>query len=847
MNWTYIFFKDVRYALRYFWRHPGLCAMVILTLALGVGTNTAIFTVINAVVLRSLPVPNPQELVILTNPNESGGWHGLSENQRDWISYQEFVDLRSTLTSLSGLCAVQATLEEWQVRLDDGLQEPVRGRLVSENYFSVFQVKPILGRFFNEQDGTGIGQDPYAVISYDFWQRRLGGQMSALKTRISLNGAVFTVIGIAAPGFRGESVGQSPDLWVPMMMQPTVYPGRDWLHEDPARSLDKMMWLHAFGRLKPGFSLARAQSEINVAFQGMMQAFYPPSLPPDLKRAALNQYLVVRDAHTGAFSGRDEITFQLRILLGVAGLVLLVACANVANLFLVRAMARQREVAVRLSIGASRMRLLSQFFIESFLLTGLGGVAGVFLAIATSPLLVQILSDPLRPLSLSVTLDWRVLAFTAAVTLAAGIFFGIVPALRVARTNINVSLRESGSNVTNARKRMSFAAALVIGQVALSLLLIVGAGLFLRTLWNMQKIVLGYPKEHLLQVRVDGVTPGYKDQTLQQFYRDVAERIRVLPGVGGVAYSRLGLLTGHDSVSEIKVDGFVVQYKEDSDAHTDAISAGYFSTLGIPLLLGRDIGEQDTTVSQKVCVINEELANHFFAGVNPIGRHISVPVQDTPQVLEIVGVAKSVRSNSLRLKIPPMFYRPVNQVLDGGVRSPVTFEVRTKADPKAILASVRKAILAVNPDAPITASYTMEEAFERRTLAENQISRLSLVFGLMALVLAAIGLYGVLSDGVARRTNEIGIRMALGAGRDKVVRLILGETGVLVAIGLAIGVIAVFLCTRLVETKLYGISTMDPSTIIVAFILLSVVAMIAAYLPATRAAGINPMRALRQD
>lgn len=841
---TEIFVKDLLYAFRRFVRNPGFSAVVVLSLALGIGANTVIFTLMDAVLLRNLPVRNPAELVMLTNPNKSGGWLGLAGNDRNWISYPEFIELRENLTTLSGLCAASASLDDYRVRIAGGEQEQVRGRLVSEEYFSLLGVEPAIGRFFNSRDATGPRQDPYVVISHDFWQRRFGGKTDVLDTLIKLNDATLTVIGVAAPGFKGESVGQNPDIWIPMLMQPAVFPGRDWLHESPSQSLEKMMWLHGIGRLKPGASLASVQAEATVVFEGMLRAFYPSTLPRDVEEEAFSQHLIVRDARTGVFPGRDEVASQLKILLAVAGLVLLIACANVANLLLTRATTRRREVAVRLSIGASRSRLFRQFLTESLLYSVVGGAAGLLIALASAPILVRVLSDPSRPLDLRAGLDWRVLAFTAGITLSTCVLFGVAPALRASRTNINLTLRETGAGSTNSGRRVNLAKVLVIGQVALSLLLVVGAGLFLRTLWNLQNISLGYPKEELLQVRVDGVTAGYKKQALTDFYSDLGERLRVLPGVRGVAYSSLGLLTGRESQTRIEADGFVPQRDEDREAYDDLISPGYFAVLGIPVLLGRDIELQDTNGSQKLCVINEELAGRFFAGQNPIGRHITEFVEeDESETFEIVGVVKNVRSRSaLREQIPQTFYK----ALTPGFRGSVVFEIRTAGEPKSMLAAVRRTILGANPDVPITASYTIEDLIARRTLAEGQIAYLCVIFGILALFLAATGLYGVLSEGVARRTNEIGIRMALGASRGKVVAMVLGETGLLVAIGLVAGVIAAGLSTQVIAAKLYGLSKMDPLTIVVALALLSIVGLAAGYVPAARAAKVDPVRALRE-
>lgn len=842
-SWLETLLKDLRYAVRQFRRNPGFITVALLSLALGIGANSAIFSVMNAILLP-LPVRDPQQLVILTNPADAGMWHGIADGERSIISYPEFLQLRDRLTTLSGLCAAQSFLDRWHVRISGGEQEETQGRLVSENYFSVLGVDPAIGRVFNEQDATGPGKDPYAVISYNFWQRRFGGRTNVLGTPIKLNGATLTVIGVAARGFKGESGGQDPDLWIPVLMQPLINPGRDWLHDDASQPYN-IIWLHAFGRLKPGATLANLQTEANVVFKGMMQAFYPPTLPADQMKQALSQHLVVHEARTGAFSGRDDLTTQLKILLAVAGLVLLIACANVANLLLARATARRREVGIRLSIGASRVRLLRQFLTESLLLSLLGGVLGLSIAWSGARVLVRLISDPDQQLSLSTGLDWRVLSFTVGVTLFTGILFGLAPSLRSSRADVNLSLREGRPGMT-ASRRLNLSKSLVIGQVALSLLLVVGAGLFLRTLRNLQTVALGYPKEHLLQVGVDGVTPGYKGQALANFYREVAERLRALPGIRGATYSELGLMTGGESNTHVEAEGFTPLRDEDKESRYDQIAPGYFAVVGIPLLLGREFNERDTATSARVIVVNEELAKRFFAGRNPIGLHLTRTFGDrTP--MEIVGVVRNARSRSLRGEIPQRYYMPVDQGSEGKVSESIVYEIRTVGGPKSAAAMVRKAILAVNPDAPVTFLYSMDEVIEDQMVFPRLIARLCAIFGGLALLMAATGLYGVLSYGVARRTNEIGIRMALGADKNSVIRMILGETTVLVMIGLIAGIAAAAACTRLIASQLYGLSKLDPITFSAAVGLLSAVALIAGYIPAARAARVNPVTALRHE
>jgi len=846
-TWIGTLLQDIRYALRQALRKPVFTAVVVLSVAVGVGANTAIFSLLNSVLLRDLPVRTPGELVMLTSPSRPGWFSGLVPNERRQISYPEFVELKQRLTTFSGMFAADSRAREYQVKIAGGLQEVTHGRLVTEEYFSVLGVEPAIGRVFSSADASGPVQDPYIVISYDFWQNRFGGKADVLGKPVKLSSTILTVIGVAPAGFHGESGGDVPDFWIPMMMQPAVYPGMDWLHEDPTQSLRKTMWLNAFGRLKPNATLANVQSEVNVVFRGMMQAFYPPTLAPDLKRQALSQYLVARGARRGAYPGRENLGGQLKILLVVAGLVLLIACANVANLLLEKSTARQREVSIRLAIGASRMRLFRQFMTESLFLSVLGGAVGLLFALTASKVLAKLFSDSGHTVEFLAILDWRVLTFTAGVTVLTGLLFGMAPALRASNRNINLNLGTKSSDAANSGRRVNLAKALIIGQVALSLALIVGAGLFLRTLWNLQSVALGYAREHLLQIGVDGSAAGYKGHALLDFYRNAAERLQGLPGVNGAAYSDLGLMTGKESQARIEVEGFIARSDADRRARYEYISPGYFAVVGVPLELGREFGLQDTEISPKTCLINEALAKHFFAGQNPIGRHITALVKTDHIPLEIVGVVKNARSESLRNEIPERFYVPSSQAFGGEIGSSVIFAIRTRSEPGAMVSTAQKTILAINQDVPIRFSATLEELIAEQTIDENRIARLCLTFAVLALVLAAIGLYGVLSNGVARRTNEIGIRMAMGADRGKVIRMVLGETSFLVALGLVLGVIAVGLSTRAIAARLYGLSGTDPLTIVFALLLLSGVALIASYIPASRAARVNPVQALRQE
>lgn len=838
-------FSDVRYALRQLTHNPVFANVALASLAFGIGANVAIFSVIDAVLLKSLPVRNPQELVMLTDPNVSGVSSGVNAGERHLMSYAEFVQLRDHAESFSGMCASEAESNNWHVRIAGGPVEEARARLVSEEYFSVFGIQSQVGRFFTRQDARGPGQDPYAVISYDYWQRRFGGNPSVLGTQIRAGNGIFTLIGVTGRGFHGETVGENPDLWLPMLMQPQAIPGRDWLNENLSQNLEKVMWLHTFARLKPGVTRTKAQTEADVLFRRIIENGYPSTLSPDLRKQVLDQHLIVRDARTGAFLGRDDFSQQLFLLLAASMVVLIIACINVANLLLARASARSKEMAVRLSIGASRGRLVRQMLTESLVLASIGGLFGIVLAWQGSRFLTAILAGARNGLALSSSFDWRVLCFTLAVTLLTGIIFGLVPAIRGTQVNLNDTLRDSG-RVTAGAEKLNVAKGLIVCQTGLSLLAVVLAGLLLRTLWNLQDVSLGYPKEKLLLATVDGIRAGYKDAALPNLWRDLTARLKAVPGVTGVTYSINGLFSGSEADDEIAVEGFIPRQEDETSSRFDMVGPDYFSVIGIPVLHGREFGFQDGLTTPHVCVINESFANVFFANRNPIGRHVTEKFGDQKNMMEVVGVVSNARDHNLRGKVPPRFYIPADQGMDGPNQW-ATFEIKTERAPDQMIDSIRKTIVGVNEDLYPRNARPLVESLEGETAHPRMLARLCIIFACAGLFLAAGGLYGVLSYGVSRRTNEIGIRMALGAGKGRVVGLILRETAFTITIGVVLGIALTFACARLISARLYGLSTLDPLTIVTAVALVGVVAGLAGYIPAARAAEGNPMSALRHE
>jgi predicted permease len=665
------------------------------------------------------------------------------------------------------------------------------------------------------------------VISYDYWHRRFGRRADVLGSRIAIRQGVFSIIGVAPASFFGETVGQRPEIWVPLSMQPAVLPGREWLHEIPG-DRDKVMWLHVFGRLKPGVRIETAQAAANVTFQQGLTAFYGSA------ETAKNQRLKLRPAAGGASQIRGEFAEPLTLLLGASGLVLLIACANLGNLLLVRTTARMREMSVRLALGAGRGRLIRQLLTESMVVACLGGIAGLGAAWILRAGLLRLVSDTIY---LQVTPDVRILGFAFALTLVAGLILGLLPALRTMGVNASAELKAQGRSVMGSAAWLRTGKFVVVGQVALSLPLLVGAGLLLRTLQNLRQVDLGYVKERLFLVRVDVQMAGYEEQRRIRVFQRLLERVRAVPGVRAASYSKSGLFLGSRSSGHVEVEGYTPEGGDGVWSVFEHVGPDYFSTLGIPLLLGREITERDQFSSNKVCVINEAFAKRFFAGRNPLGMHVDG--------YEIVGVAQNSRNRSLRDESEARFYVPAAQPIN--VPRFITFAVRTVAEPSSVLAAVRQAILSEDRNLPITAAGTLTELVDRQIVQDRLLALLSTAFGAVGLFLAAIGLYGVVSYGVARRTNEIGIRKALGAPQSAVMAMILRETGLLLALGLVSGIA---LCTagmRFITSRLYGLPPTDPVALGTAITALTGVALVAAWLPAHRAARVDPSVALRYE
>jgi predicted permease len=724
----HVIFQDIRFALRSMAARPGFAAVAVLSLALGIGANTAIFSLWNGLMHSSLPlVRHPEQLVMLTDPESEGMWHGNATGERTWLSYAEFEQMRDQAGSFSAIAATESAFDRWQVRYSGNDWEELHGRMVSGGYFQLLGINPVLGRVLTPADDHT--DSPYAVISYGYWQHRFGGRPDILGRTFTLRNAILTIIGVTPQGFIGETIGQEPDLWISLRMQPLVLPGENLLRETPP---EKAMWLHVFGRLKDGVSVNRAQAECNAIFKAGLEQFYGGVASPARRRELLDQSLKVQLAGRGASETRGDFSMSLTALMAAVGLLLLIACANLANLLLARAASRKAEMALRLSLGASRGRLIRQLVTESLVLAAMGGLAGLAAAWLVHGALVRMILESDRNFRMSFALDPVVLVFTLAVTLGAGLLFGLLPAWQATRTDAGTALKQQNRGAGGSMGRMRWGRSLVSLQLALSLPLLVCAGLLARTVYNLQNIELGYPTERLLMVGIDSRVAGYDSARSGILYRELLERIQRIPGVKAATFSHNGVFTGSNSSDEVQVEGFTLKTDKDKNSAWDMVGPRYFSTLGVPIVLGREILESDQAGAPKVCVINEGFARQFFAGRNPLGLHVT-DVDETPTgtketTYEVVGVARNYRTNGLRGEVAARYYMPITQPQGDNVKR-ANFLIRTTTVNTRVLASARQAFHQVDPGLPILYSRTMEEQLAPWTAPARATAQVAMVFG----------------------------------------------------------------------------------------------------------------------
>jgi predicted permease len=855
--------QDLRYGIRMLLKNPVVTAIATLSLALGIGANTAIFSLIDATLLRMLPVRDPQRLALFSI---------IRQGQKDYdFGYPFFERLRGSQLSFSGLIAASsATPLRLQAEDAGGVVETVHQERVTGNYFSVLGVNAALGRMLNEEDDRAANPQPVVVLSYDFWRRRFALDPSVIGKKITMDDFPFTVVGIAPPGFTGLEVGRRPDLWWPIEAIPLVSPNRPVKNEG-------YTWLKVMGRLKAGTSLEQARAEIDVLFkQQMAETVARQSSLPSWQRSSIESMsFELETGGTGWTRLRQQFKKPMLILMVVVALVLLIACANVANLLLAAAAARHKEIAVRLALGASGLRLMRQLLTESALLALMGGAVGLVFAQWGTSALVTFLPQQF-PVTLDLRPDARVLGFTLVISLLTGLLFGLAPALQARRLDLTSSLKdEIGAGVTRAYGlRLSLHKALVVAQVALSLFLLIGAGLFVRSLQNLKAIDLGFERENLLEFRLD-IGKGYNLARRANLYNQMLAKLESLPGARAASLSTFGLLSGNRIRNKVIVPGFVAQSDGDTLCNTLWVGPNYFAAMGMPLLSGREFGAQDERLSDSnsaamssaataqtsstqtqigrtqaaqaplAAVINQAMARHFFGAESPIGKRFSIESrsQQGPPI-EVVGLVKDAKYRDMREGAPRTFYLAWFQQPGD---SDQTFQLRTVGATADMAAAIRRAAQELDPKLQILGLATMNERVDELLSQERLLAQLAGFFSLFALLLSCLGLYGIISRATLQRTREIGVRMALGAQRSDVVKMILRESMSLVVIGALIGLGAALAATRMISSLLFSLSPTDPLTIGLAAMLMFAVAALAGYLPARRASRVDPMMALRVE
>jgi putative ABC transport system permease protein len=822
--------QDLRYGLRMLRKSPGFTAVAVLTLALGIGANTSIFSVIDAMLLRPLPVRDPGQLVQVAQNASS-------------FSYPAFKRFRDENHVFSGVLAVS-----WLNQLDigiDGQTESVDAQLVSGNFFSLLGVGVAVGRTFSANEDKSPRQNPVAVISYGYWKRRFALDPSVVGKSITLNRTPFTILGVTPPEFSGIWLGYPADVYVPMMMEPAFHQDKSWLDQGDYH------WIQIMGRLKPGVSRAKALADLALIHRKTLEEVNTTDWSPEQARALLAQRLELVPASSGlTFGLRQEFSQPLSILMTMVGLVLLIACTNVANLLLGRATARQKEIAVRLAIGAGRFRLIRQLLTESLLLGLAGGATGLLLAYWSGAALTSLMSMGWGlgwgRLELDLRPDPRVLAFTGAVSALVAVLFGLVPALRATRLDLTPALKENGRNLKASRPRLGLGKALVVSQVAFSLLLLFGAGLFVRTLENLEGLDAGFSRHNVVLFSVDAAKSGSKGADVARVYQQLQERFEAVPGVRSASLSLWGPVTGGGGWdNNVWVEGYTPRPDEDMTVYLNAVGPRYFETIGAPILIGRDFDPRDSGAKGKVAIINQAMARYYFGNSNPLGRRFGwgkAGEKDRAE-FEIVGVVRDSKYETLREAVPRTAYLDCFQDSLGAM----TFLVRTAVRPAALTSQIRAEILATGKDLRIGSFSTLEEHVDSSLGHERLMATLSTLFGILALLVASVGLYGIMAYAVARRTREIGIRMALGARTGDVLRMVLGESIVLIGAGVAIGIPLALGLARLIANQLFGLKPHDPLTLIGAALVLAGVALAASYIPARRATKVDPMVALRYE
>lgn len=830
--------QDLKFGLRMLTKNFSFTVLAILTLALGIGTNTALFSLTDQVLFRSLPVKNSSELVILRSPGPLEGRITSDGDRSTSFSYPLYKDIRDRNNVFAGLLArfpISVSLSS------NDQTERVDGELVSGNYFEVLGVEPALGRVFTQDDDKTPGAHPVVVLSHKYWTRRFNNDASILNKAMTVNGQVMTVIGVSRAGFSGVQIGQLPDLFVPLNMKAKMTPNWDGLDSY------KDSYLSLIGRLKPGLTISQAQTNIEPIYRAILQDSLPKmaNWGEETQKRYVEKKILLDPGENGRQILQKDIKQPLYILMGIAGLVLLIACTNVANLLIVRGASRQREIAVRMALGASRMRIVRQFLIENLMLFLLSGVIGLLVAAWSYSILVTMIPASFAALNLSTEFNTRLLVFNLFISITTGLFFGLLPAFRATNLNLETTLREQGLRSSNNISQARFRKVLVVSQIFFTMILLVIAGLFARSLTNLQKLDIGVKADQVIAFSIAPELNGYTPERTQILADNIREAIKTVPGVNGVTGSILSLLSGNNASSNISIEGYQPAPNENIDIYENWIGPDFFATLGIPLLSGREFNQSDTAQSTKVAIINETMAKQFFPNQDPIGKRFGFGAGSNVKAdVEIVGVVKDSKHGSVREEKQPFLFIPFTQ--NKGLGS-LTFYLRTSQDLNSLSSTLRNEVARFDSNLPIFDLKSLPQQINESLFTDRTMMFLSICFGLLAATLAAIGLYGVMSYAVTSRTREIGIRLALGATRSNISWLILKEVVLMISLGLIAGLPLSYVISRFAESLLFGVKASDPIVFIGAIILLIAIGLIGGLSPAYRATKVDPMETLRYE
>jgi predicted permease len=830
--------REFRFAVRSLAKSPVFAVAAVLSLALGIGANTAIFTLVDQVLLRLLPVDRPEELVQFRL--EGGRFGSQSGDGRHTFAHPQYLKFRDRNTVLSGLTG---TRTESVGLMAGDRSEMASVAMVAGNYFQVLGVRPHLGRLITPSDDLNRNAHPVAVLQYDYWRNRFGGREDVLGEHVRLNGTPFTILGVAAQGFEGTDAGLPTKLWVPVMMKPVITPSWDALDDE------RDSWFYLFGRLKPGVTREQAEASVKVLYRQMQEEeLKGPMFArfPDMKDRFLRQTFSLIPAAKGQSFIRGRIEQPLVVLQWLVALVLLIACANVANLLLARAAARQREVAIRTALGASRWQIVRQFLAESLILAVAGGAIGVMLSYWMAGALIRFLPVDPENISLSAAPDLRILLFASAVTIATALIFGLGPAWQGAKTSPASTLKSEAGSVAGGHAHVRIRKTLVGLQVGLCTLLVVGAGLFARSLNELKQVDLGFKTSGVIMF---GLRPSmvYESGRKLQVYRQALEAMQSLPGVTAAGASRTRLMTGGRWDSSVTIPGAAAaQGDTETWSFFNAVTPGYFAALGIPVKTGRDFNWNDWGSERARCMVNEALVRQYLGGASPVGRMMAQGRGNTPD-MEIVGMFADARYHEVRGEIPRQTFISLGTLGQIERLNGVTVYMRTSADVRQVMPLIRDALRRVDPNLVVTDLRPMDEQLNQRLINERLLSFLSGGFAFLATLLAAVGLYGILAFVVTRRTREIGIRMAMGAEPWSAIRLVMGEIAPVIVLGVAGGLACGLASGRYIESQLFGVKALDPAAFSSGVAVILAVAMAAAFVPAFRASRINPNQALRWE